>query len=157
MEQQKKKKEEEEKKMNTIFNQANLIDLTNKLQMLEEKLNEITNTQRKQQQDHFDNSIVVTPSTKIDKNDMDQEQRQRSSLRKRILSNDNIIITNSDNYKKDNNIDSNNNNSGSSNNDNSPYNKLKVITTPKKSKMLSSPSLLPVASVVHVDRQELGP
>ena len=127
--------------MNTIFNEANFIDLTNKLQMLEEKLNEITNTQRKQQQDHFDNSVVVTPSTKIDKNYMDQEQRQRSSLRKRILSNDNIIITNSDNYKKDNNIDSNNNNSGSSNNDNSPYNKLKVITTPKKSKMLSSSSL----------------
>ena len=72
---------------------------------------------------------------------MDQEQRQRSSLRKRILSNDNIIITNSDNYKKDNNIDSNNNNSGSSISDNSPYNKLKVITTPKKSKMLSSSSL----------------
>ena len=141
MEQQKKKKKKEEKKMNTIFNEANFIDLTNKLQMLEEKLNEITNTQRKQQQDHFDNSVVVTPSTKIDKNYMDQEQRQRSSLRKRILSNDNIIITNSDNYKKDNNIDSNNNNSGSSNNDNSPYNKLKVITTPKKSKMLSSSSL----------------
>ena len=74
MEQQKKKKKKkkEEKKMNTIFNEANFINLTNKLQMLEEKLNEITNTQRKQQQDHFDNSVVVTPSTKIDKNGMDK-------------------------------------------------------------------------------------